>query len=147
YLWVEINSMDGKEPKSFQYYVPVENKTFSKDLQLFAGKGDYQITIRAPSAQDDEQFFAVTSFRVKNVNPQIHREIEYSLNALEKDLQISQPVSGYQKADQIFQLTGNIADTNVQKLLVQMKKGSQVWKRTIAISDGKFSETLPLLFG
>lgn len=147
YLWVEIDSMDGKEPNSFQYYVPIKKKHFSQDLQLFAGKGDYQITIRAPSANDDEQFLALTSFRVKNVNPQIHREIEYSLNALEKNLQISQPISGYQKANQTFQLAGNVADTSVEKLLVQMKKGNQIWKRIIAISDGKFSEKLPLLFG
>lgn len=143
FLWVQVDYLDKKQAP-FHYYLPIRNQEFSKQIKLFAGKGNYQVTLRAPKAKSDKQFFALASFRVNNVNPSIQRDIEYSLKATQEQLLISTPDSGYQTISQTFRLAGKYKK---DKLLVQMRKGNQKWKRTIRTRQGEFVENLPLLFG
>lgn len=146
YVWMQVDYL-GDKRGTFHYYLPVNKQGFSKKINLFAGKGEYQVTLRAPSAADKEQFFNLATFRVNNVNPAIQKDVEYSLNAVQEQLTVTTPNTGYQASSQTFQLTGKLAQQQNGKLLVQMKKDDQIWKRTIATSQGKFSENLPLLFG
>lgn len=145
YVWVQVDYL-GNQSSSFYYYIPVKDQKFSQQVKLFAGKGDYQVTLRVPSPDDKEKFYKLTSFRVHNVSTDKNRDIEYNLNAMEKELQIREPISGYNQVNQVFYLSGTVTN-QIEKLLVQMKKGSQVWKRTISTRNGTFSESIPLIFG
>lgn len=146
YIWAQVDFL-GERNSSFHYYIPVENRQFSQKIQLFAGKGDYKVTLRMSSAEDKEQFLALATFQIHNKNASIQKDIEYSLHAKEKQLVISDPYTGYQRKSKFFKLSGTVADHQVGKLLVQIKKGDQVWKRTIATRQGRFIDKLPLLFG
>lgn len=145
YVWAQIEDLSN--PSSpFSYYIPVKDRKFSQQVKLFAGKGDYQVTLRVPSPDNSEKFYKLTSFRVHNVSAEIQRDIEYHLHAIEKELTIHKPDSGYHQVNQVFQLSGTVAK-QTEKMLVQMKKGNQVWKRTISTRGGRFTEKLPLLYG
>ena len=144
YVWAQIDYLDGPS-SSFNYYIPIQDRKFSQQVKLFAGRGDYRVTLRVPSSSDRGKFFTLTSFAVHNVNAEKNRDIEYHLNAVKKELRIEKPVSGYHQVNQVFHLSGTIS--NAKKVLVQTKKGNQEWKRTISARNGKFSESIPLLFG
>lgn len=144
-VWAEIEYLNDSS-SSFNYYIPIRERKFSQQVKLFAGKGDYRVTLRVPSPTDKGKFYRLTSFQVHNVNHEKNRDIEYHLNALQKKLKIENPVSGYHQVNQVFHLSGTISN-QADKVLVQTKKGKQEWKRTISARNGKFSEKIPLLFG
>lgn len=145
YVWAEIDYLDGAS-SSFSYYIPIQERKFSQQVKLFAGKGNYRITLRVPSPTDRGKFYTLTSFQVHNLSAKKNRDIEYHLNALKKDLRIDQPASGYDQVNQVFHLSGTISK-QANQVLVQTKKGEKEWKRTISARNGRFSESIPLLFG
>lgn len=150
YMWVEINyegELEGELPNSFHYYIPIYEGEFRETLRLFAGKGDYQITIHVPSMKEDEYYYPFAKMKVTNTNAKIERDISYSLKAKQEGLQVSHPFEGVQVIHDSFELSGKVANDKVQKLLVQQKKGDEQWQRVISVKNGKFTEKIPLLFG
>lgn len=145
YVWAQIDSLNGQS-SSFHYYIPIQNQTFSKQVKLFAGKGDYRVTLRVPSPTDKGTFHKLATFDVHNLSTDQDRDIEYHLNAIKKELKIEKPTSGYHQANQVFHLSGTVSN-RAKKLLVQTRKGNQTWKRTISARNGRFAESIPLLFG
>lgn len=147
YVWAKIDFLDDQSSSSsFNYYIPIHNQKFLQRVKLFAGTGDYLVTIKVPSPDDKEKFYNLSSFKVHNVSPDPKRDIEYNLNAMEKELQIENPVSGNDQVDRVFHFSGSVSE-RTKKILVQMTKDGQVWKRTVSTRKGKFSEKIPLLFG
>ena len=56
YVWAQIEDLSN--PSSpFSYYIPVKDRKFSQQVKLFAGKGDYQVTLRVPSPDNSEKFY------------------------------------------------------------------------------------------
>ncbi|SHF29794.1 Transglutaminase-like superfamily protein [Seinonella peptonophila] len=148
FVWVQID-YKGTESKAdflqtFHYYIPIKNDQFQQSLTLQAGKGEYQVTVRMPSNEKKEKFYTLTSFEVTNVNPEINREISYNLKGRESQLQLSKPAFGLVKTSRLVQISGSIKE---KQLLVQLRKGDQVWRKTYAVHDGRFDESIPLLYG
>lgn len=149
YVWVQMDYV-GQETKAdflrtFHYYVPIDSHDrFNQKLHLSAGKGEYQITVRVPSTKEKNQFYTCAEFKVTNVNPEINREISYSIKGRESGLKLVKPTTGLFKTSRTVQVKGS---TTHKKLLVQLRKDKQVWRRTLSIHEGKFNETIPLLYG
>jgi hypothetical protein len=149
YLWVHIE-YQGKPkqglPKTLDEYIPVENGRFGKNLRLFQGKGDYRVYLRLPDREEKEYFYLMAAFTVRNASDTLARDVAYSIQAREAGLKLSSPQSGYVRSDQAVRIRGEVKKS-VKKLLVQLKKGNQSWERVIRVTDGKFQERIPLLFG
>ena len=88
----------------------------------------------------------MAAFTVHNASDTLARDVAYSMQAREAELNLSSPQSGYVRSDQAVPIRGEVKKS-VKKLLVQLKKGNQSWERVIRATDGKFQEQIPLLFG
>ncbi|MBA4494800.1 transglutaminase family protein [Paenactinomyces guangxiensis] len=151
FAWIQID-YTGKQqaglPSSFHYYVPIKQGHFREKIQLFAGKGEYKVTIRMPGASEEEYYYPFASFRVTNENPSVRRDISYSTSAKKAGLVISSPLTGYTVQRKSVALSGRLAEeTQAKKVLLQLRKGEKVWKRVIPVKDHQFAESIPLLYG
>lgn len=151
HVWIEIKKKGGgeiSEGKQFSYYTPLKNGSFRQKVQLFAGKGEYQVTVRMPSEATEGYYHDFARFEVVNVNPAIKRDIGWTPAGLEAGLKLTRPKKGYIKADGIFTLEGSISKTyGSPYIMVLVKKGSNKWQRLVRLKDGKFQVKIPLYFG
>ena len=149
YIWAEIEYQGESRrglPRTMDEYIPVENGRFEKDLRLFQGKGAYRVFLRLPDREEKEYFYLMTAFTVHNTSDALARDVSYSIQAREAQLKLTSPEEGYVQSDQAVWIRGEVKKS-VDKLLVQLKKGNKSWKREIRVTDGKFQERVPLLFG
>lgn len=145
FIWIEISGPQGGE---FEYYLPIKKGSFSQEIKLFEGKGNYDITVRLPDREQDNHFYKMASLQVANESTKTTRDIFIGRNALKNELTITHPASGYTKAEGILQLEGTINDKyNGKNLMVKGEKGSESWELLIPIKNGKFETEFPLHYG
>lgn len=150
WVWIEVEYKDPKEldlPSTFHYYTPLKKGHFSQQVQLFSGKGNYQIRIRAPSDQQSNYYYSFASFEVVNVNPSVVRDISMSSTAQKKGLSLDSPLTGYTVQDGVVSLSGQLTSARDDKLLIQLRHEDKTWRRVITLSGQRFREQIPLLFG
>ncbi|WP_161524758.1 transglutaminase domain-containing protein [Alteribacter lacisalsi] len=155
-LWVRINYTEpGEKPfaTEFTYYVPIEEDgTFSKEMTLHSGKGQYRIGVRAPSnkAGEDNQFYDVVTFFAHNVDEELSREVEYTTRGLEEELVVTEP-GGYLEAEGTFTLAGEVPHAEDDHfVLVEVREFGNAFNSTdvvIPVDSGTFERELPLYFG
>jgi hypothetical protein len=151
HVWIDIRKTGGSEipgAKKFSYYTPLKDGTFRQRVQLFAGKGEYLVTVRMPSEATEGYYHDFARFRVVNVNPEVKRDIGWTPAGLEAGLKLTRPKTGYQAADGIFDLEGSISNSyGSPYIMVLMQKGSEKWQRMVRLKDGRFKVKVPLYFG
>lgn len=151
HVWIDIRKTGGSEipgAKKFSYYTPLKDGTFQQRVQLFAGKGEYLVTVRMPSEATEGYYHDFARFRVVNVNPEVKRDIGWTPAGLEAGLKLTRPKTGYQAADGIFDLEGSISNSyGSPYIMVLMQKGSEKWQRMVRLKDGRFEVKVPLYFG
>src|SRR5690625_2547658 len=57
-MWVTVQKQEAIEedvPKEMEYFIPIENGNFQRDINLHHGAGTYQVTVRLP-AMDKEDY-------------------------------------------------------------------------------------------
>jgi transglutaminase-like putative cysteine protease len=152
YMWIQV-TYQGKRteslPTSLQYYTQINRGKFSQRLKLFAGMGEYEIKVFAPSKKPNKTFYLFTQFRVFNLDPNSESDITYTLQAQKMKLNFTQPLSGYVMRNGFIELNGRVGSPLAKKkLLVQVQKGTKVWQKVMLISGrSTFRETIPLLYG
>ena len=151
YVWIEIEKKgEGEFPgkRDFSYYAPLKGGSFRQKVQLFAGKGEYQVTVRMPSEASEGYYHDFARFEVVNVNPEVKRDIGWTPAGLEAGLKLARPNTGYLKAKGEFVLKGSVANSyGSPYIMVLMKKDSEDWQRLVRLKDGKFEVKIPLYFG
>jgi hypothetical protein len=151
HVWIEIEKKGGKGllgGKNFSYYAPLKGGTFRQKVQLFAGKGEYRVTVRMPSEASEGYYHDFARFAVVNVNPEIKRDIGWTPAGMEAGLKLTRPKTGYIKADGVFVLKGSISESyGSPYIMVLVKKGSEKWQRMVRLKDGRFEVKVPLYFG
>nr|WP_246569697.1 transglutaminase-like domain-containing protein [Lentibacillus saliphilus] len=137
------------EHDDFNYYIPVEDGTFSQRVQLHYGAGDYQVRLFAPIPEYDDSYHEVTRFTVTNKDAHISRDIEYTIYGLDQQFQLSSPLEGMNESDDgSIQLQGVLPDSKRgEVLLAEIKKESDTEQVSIPIHKGQFATDLPLFFG
>src|SRR5699024_3484751 len=83
YLWVVLRKRDHIEEikdKKFEYFIPIENGQFAKELNLHHGEGKNVVTVRLPSEEDNEEdtYYDAAEFTVDNLEDGIERDVEWS---------------------------------------------------------------------
>lgn len=148
-VWVHVE-YEGKQvsdlPSAADYYLPIQQGTFQNHIRLFKGKGKYQVTVHLPDEKNPELFVPIASFAVINQSEEITRDIEYTIEGLKYQLKLKQPHSGYIESDGMIWLEGTVMLQDTQ-LLVQVRKDKEIWRRKVAVSNQKFMEPIPLLYG
>ena len=150
-VWIEVRKMGGNEipgEKKFSYYAPLKDGSFQQRVQLFAGKGEYLVTVRMPSEATEGYYHDFARFRVVNVNPKMKRDIGWTPAGLEAGLKLNRPKTGYLRADGIVVLEGSIANSyGSPYIMVVLQKGSEKWQRVVRLKDGRFEVKIPLYYG
>ena len=149
YVWIKINfNGDTLSSNSLEYYTPIIDGKFKQETTLFNGEGDYYVTVLLPSKDQDNYYYDLTSFNVFNVNPTIHRDITYNPSALNANLAIQDPESGYVKRNEVFKLKGKV-DTieDLKEIMIELKKDGETWKHVIPVKNGQFTYDIPLFYG
>ena len=93
---------------SFEYLVPIKDGKFKQDVQLFNGKGKYEVSVNLPSDRRENRFENLTKFEVTNVNPEIKRDILKRKRAYVHRLQLDQPTKGIFKKSEFFNVSGTV---------------------------------------
>ncbi|MFG6497538.1 transglutaminase-like domain-containing protein [Fictibacillus sp. UD] len=148
HVWIKVRSdEDGPNGREFSYYAPIKEGKFEQKVQLFNGKGNYSVKVSVPSDTAEDYYYDIASFDVENVNPEIKRDVAFTKNAYKHDLVLNNSINGYMERDGFFELAGEIADSSVKQLMVELKKDSESTKVMIPVKDGKFTKKIPLYYG
>lgn len=152
-IWVEIWKDDQIEEitkQEFNYFIPIENGSFEKNLNLYHGEGEYYVTVRLPSEDETEedQFYDAAEFMVENTDDDIKRDVEFSKYGIAKDLQLSEGISGWNTAEKMFELNGRVdEDYNGESIFAEIEKDGESHTVTMPIRDGHFTGDIPLNYG
>jgi hypothetical protein len=148
HVWIKVRSdEEGPNGREFSYYAPLKEGNFEQKVQLFNGKGKYSVKVSVPSDTAENYYYDIASFDVENVNPEIQRDIAFTMNAFKHGLMLNNSVSGYMERDGFFDLEGKVADTSVEQLMVELKKENDSTKIMIPVKNGKFAKKIPLYYG
>src|SRR5699024_103403 len=150
-VWIIIRKTESIEEisnREIEYYLPLENGEFLGDLKLPNGEGEYRVTVRIPSTDRDNYYYDAAQFRITNVDNTIARDIEVTKYGLEKELQFSDSVQGYNEATEVIEIEGTVSDTyDAPALLAEVKKDGDKNMIAIPIENGTFKGEIPLYFG
>lgn len=151
YIWIIIRKTESIEEidnREIEYYVPIEEGQFNADLNLPNGEGDYRVTVRLPAIDRDNYFYDSAIFNITNLDNTIARDIEFTRNGLEKELQFNESVKGWNEASEVFTIEGTVSD-NYDKpaLLAEVKKDGNESMIAIPIDNGTFKGDIPLSYG
>src|SRR5699024_8338777 len=144
-IWVIVvkdEHIEEIDTRKFEYYIPIENGSFSKQLNLHHGADEYKVTVRIPSNDSSEEltYYDSAKFRVNNQADTIERDIEYSKYGVAKSMNISEPVTGWNDAEGAFEVNGTVADEyGGDKLIAEVKKDDEEERIMIPIRNGSFS--------
>lgn len=148
YVWIKVRSEeDGPAGREFSYYAPIKDGKFEQRVQLFNGKGNYSVKVSVPSDKAEDYFYDIAEFDVENVNPEVKRDVALTKNALEHGLVLKNSINGYMEIDGSFELAGEVEDTSVEQLMVELKKENESTKIMIPVEKGKFNKKIPLYYG
>src|SRR5699024_676427 len=153
YIWVIVTKderIDEIDTRKFEYYIPVEDGSFSKQLSLHHGGDEYKVTVRVPSndSSEEQTYYDSAKFSVNNQSDTIQRDIEYSKYGVAKSMNISEPVTGWNEAEESLEVNGTVADDyNGDKLIAEVKKDDEEQRIIIPIRNDSFSGEIPLYFG
>jgi Transglutaminase-like superfamily len=148
YVWIKVRSeKDGPGGREFSYYAPIKEGEFEQKVQLFNGKGNYSVKVSVPSDTAEDYFYDIAEFDVENINPEVKRDIALTKNALDHGLVLKNSINGYMEKDGSFELEGEVEDTSVEQLMVELKKESESTKIMIPVEKGKFNKKIPLYYG
>ncbi|WP_169713704.1 transglutaminase domain-containing protein [Paludifilum halophilum] len=148
--WIEVEKIDGPDSSDedrFSYYAPLKQGKFDQTIRLFAGKGEYRVTVRLPSTKEKDRFYDLAQFEVTNVNPNWKRDISRTRIGREMDVKISRPVSGLTEAKGAFQLKGSLGKQPNHKVMIRLEKDGEQWEHLISTKNGRFSAQIPLFYG
>ncbi|MDM5336249.1 transglutaminase-like domain-containing protein [Fictibacillus enclensis] len=136
-----------KDGSNFKYLAPIENGRFKQKVQLFNGKGKYDVKVSLPSDESKDYYYDLAQMNVTNVNPEVKRDVLYTQNAYQQKLKLNSSIDGYMKKDGNVDIKGSIDDDKAKDLLVEMSKGTQVTKIMVPVENGHFDTQVPLYFG
>ncbi|SDX10217.1 Transglutaminase-like superfamily protein [Marininema mesophilum] len=148
--WIEVEkkgkqgAVDGRQ---FSYYTPLKKGRFTQKIQLFAGKGSYQVTVRLPAKEKKDRFYDLAQFEVINVNSERKRDLAYTRIGKKVGITIEKPLSGLVKADEKFKLMGHLPQSSGNRVMVRIEKDGNRWEHLIPLRDGKFNNQIPLFYG
>ncbi|WP_221569148.1 transglutaminase domain-containing protein [Alkalihalobacillus sp. TS-13] len=140
----EKESPDGE--KEFEYFTPINDGTFEQKVQLFNGKGKYEVKVSLPDDRTENYFKRLAEFEVTNVNPKVKRDVMTRIPALEHDLKLENLPSGFFEEDEFFTLNGTVEDAEM--IMVKVDKENESSKVMIPVAkDGTFAKEIPLFYG
>ncbi|UWE03181.1 transglutaminase domain-containing protein [Laceyella sacchari] len=150
YVWIHIKYM-GKGgnpdlPDEQDVYAPVKQGQFNEKIRLFQGKGEYRVTLRLPSEEQEDTYYLMASFIAANLNDVVERDVSYSVAAAKAKLKLDEPVMGYSEKREAVSLKGRIR-SDVRTVLVQLKRGARETRRVVSVEKGQFEEQIPLTYG
>ncbi|MGP4082642.1 transglutaminase domain-containing protein [Pseudalkalibacillus sp. R45] len=139
----ENEGPDGK--RDFQYFTPIKDGKFMQKVQLFNGKGKYEVTVNLPHERKEDFFRGIAEFEVTNVNPEVIRDVLMRSPALTHELKLDDSISGFFEEEEFFTLNGTIKDAKM--IMVTVEKEGESSKVMVPVENGRFTEEIPLFYG
>ncbi|MFA1819280.1 transglutaminase domain-containing protein [Virgibacillus oceani] len=153
HLWVVLTGEEALEEfpqDEFNYYVKIEDGTFSHDLNLHQGAGDYEVSVRAPSNNlNEEVYYEMASFQVTNEDEAIAMDVQYTEYGVFNDVQLQSPELGWQQGvEESVLIEGTVPEDHAgDMVLVQVEKDNEDRQIMFPIEDSVFQGKVPLYFG
>src|SRR5699024_3569044 len=153
FVWAQVRkkeTIDEIEENSMDYFIPLEDGSFAEEVNLHHGAGEYDVTIMLPSEEkgEDEQYFDAATFDVKNIDKAVEREVELSKYGAEKGLEIEDSITGWNTAEETFEVAGNVGDDYAgDKIYAEVEKDGEHNQLVFPVEKGQFSGEVPLNYG
>ncbi|WP_408009138.1 transglutaminase domain-containing protein [Pseudalkalibacillus sp. A8] len=147
YVMIKVQSeKEGPDGENeFQYFTPIKDGKFKQAVQLFNGKGTYEVMVSLPDDQKEDYFRGLAEFEVTNVNPVVKRDVLIRRPALEHGLKLDDIPSGFFDKDEFFALNGTVS--NIEMIMVTVDKDDESSNVMVPVEDGKFTKKIPLFYG
>ncbi|MUK88568.1 hypothetical protein GMD78_09215 [Ornithinibacillus sp. L9] len=152
-IWIVItpnHQVDELVQDDFNYYIPINEGKFSKELVMHHGEGEYEVSVRVPSNKSEEEgnFYEATNFVVINEDPTIQREVEITQYGVENKIELSNPLLGLQDASGSVNVEGTVPDGYLgDMVLFQVEKENESKQVILPVKNHTFSGDVPLYFG
>ena len=154
HLWVVLTAEEALEEfpqDEFNYYVKIEDGTFSHELNLHQGAGAYEVSVRAPSnnSNGEEVYYETASFQVTNEEEVIAMDVQYTEYGVFNEVQLESPELGWQEdAEESVFIEGTVPEDHAgDMVLVQVGKDNEDRQIMFPIDNGVFQGEVPLYFG
>jgi hypothetical protein len=154
HLWVVISAEEpsGEIPENeFNYYVKIEDGTFSRELNLHQGAGEYEVNVRAPSnkTNEEEMYYETANFQVTNEDETVAMDVQYTEYGVLNDVQLNSPESGWDHNEEgTVLIEGSVPeDHSGDMVLVHVEKDNENRQILFPIEDDVFQGEVPLYFG
>lgn len=153
YIWISITRKEEIEEidhNEFNYYVPINDHHFSKQLMLHHGAGEYEINIRIPSNKNEEAdiYYDAATFHVINHDEEVKREVEYTQYGIQSEVQLTSPTLGIEESAGSIFIEGVVPnDYKGDMILVQVGKDNETRQLVFPTKDSTFQGDVPLYFG
>lgn len=153
FVWAQVRkkeTIDEIEDNSMDYFIPLEDGSFAEEVNLHHGAGEYDVSLMLPSEEkgEDEQYFDAAAFDVKNIDKAIEREVELSKYGAEKGLEIEDSITGWNTAEETFEVAGNVGDDYAgDKIYAEVEKDGEQNQLVFPVEEGQFSGEVPLNYG
>src|SRR5690625_3446049 len=109
-MWVTVQKQEAIEedvPKEMEYFIPIENGNFQRDINLHHSARTYQVTVRLPAMDKEDYYNDVAEFTLKNTDETIVRDVELTQIGIENNLQFAETVSGWNEGSEHFEIAGS----------------------------------------
>ncbi len=147
YVMIKVQSekegSDGED--EFQYFTPIKDGKYKQTVQLFNGKGTYEVTVSLPDGQKEDYFRGLAEFQVTNVNPVLKRDVLIRRPALEHELKLEDLPGGFFEEEEFFTLNGTVS--NAEMIMVTVDKEDESSKVMVPVENRKFTKEIPLFYG
>ncbi len=147
HIWIVIT---GSSDDPFDYYVPIEDGTFRKQITVHEGAGKYEVSMRAPSNKHGEEdvYYDVATFTVENIDEGKTRDIAYTQFGIKQGIHMEQPTHGMNEVDEMIHIEGHVnEDYTNDFVLVQIEKDDASEQMILQVRDQSFSGDIPMYFG
>ncbi|SET54852.1 Transglutaminase-like superfamily protein [Oceanobacillus limi] len=152
-VWIVVtpeSQIEELKHSEFNYYLPIKSGEFAKEISMHNGLGEYQVSIRLPGseAEDEGSYVEAANFTVNNQSEDIQREVEYTKYGVEQELELIRPEQGLNELDQSIYVEGVVPkDYGGEMVLVQVEREGENRQVMLPVKDGLFTGDIPLYFG
>lgn len=153
YVWASVRKKEEIEEindQTMDYFIPIEDGTFSEEVNLHHGRGEYEVTLMLPSEEKDDadEYFDAAAFDVENVDEKIEREVEFSKYGVENELELDKDLTGWNGAEETVPISGTVGDNyDGERIYAEVEKDGENNQLVFPIEQEEFSGEVPLNYG
>lgn len=145
-IWIKVSHRKEEGRKdSIQRFFPFQGTFFSQSVDLPFGEGLYEVEVFVASTDSVSSYYPLAKWTLLHMGKP-NLPIQTGLAAIREGLTWEAPMISQTDAA-TFPVKIKVNNPELSTILLQVQKGSQIWKRLLYPKDGSLQLEVPYLFG